>query len=565
VLCRLFLALSLPLLVAGEDHWTGLKSGPFEVLSNAGDRPARDKLMYLEQFRETLRVITGKQEMRLVWPVRVLVFKNAREIPTGAASGGFQLGRDARMAAVAESAAFPRESLKELARIMLYENTNRLPQPVEDGLIELLSTLEVNGTHITLGAPVPEAERSRGWAMMHLLTVSPDYGVRTRVMISNLEQSADFEAACRNAFEKSSAQINQATDAYLKAGNFGTTAVSGRAISMVRDFKDLPLEPDDGKIAVADLLLASGSMQAKAAYGTLHGSKSAEGLGLLALRDHKNEDGRQALEGAVESGSESARAWLEAGRLEPNAVKARQDLEKASKLNPNWAEPYFRLADLEKDNLEQRAAMLKKAAGLEARNIDYWQALARTETAANNFADAQKAWAGAERAAANDEERARIHQVRLDVDRERADYEAAERKRLADERERDIQRVKAQSDAAIRAAEDAARKKMNPDGSEPPKPVAWMDTTPKGGASVEGLFERLDCLAQQARLVIQTGDGKTVQLLVGDPSQIAVGGGGEQAFGCGAQKPARRVVVQYTPKQDSKLHTAGEVTLIEFH
>ncbi len=307
---RLFLILWLPLLLPAEDHWIALKSAPFEVYSSAGDRPAREKLMYLEQFRETLRVITGKQDLKLVWPVRVLVFKNAKEIPAGATSAAFGLGRDGRMAAVTESGSFPRESLKELARILLYENTTRLPQPVEDGLIALLSTLEVNGTHITLGAPVPESERSPGWAMMHLLTVSPDFGVRTRVMISNLEQSADFEAACRNAFEKSAAQIRQAADAYLKAGNFGTTAVSGRAISAVRDFRDMPLQTDDGKVAVADLLLASGSAQAKAAYGALHGAKPAEGLGLVAVKEHKDEDARQAFQVAVGSASESARAWL---------------------------------------------------------------------------------------------------------------------------------------------------------------------------------------------------------------------------------------------------------------
>ena len=533
------------------------------VLSEAGDRAAREKLMYLEQFRETLRLITGKQEMRQVWPIHVLVFKNANQIPAGGAAVAFALGRDARMAAVTESGAFPRESLKELARILLYENTTRLPQAVEEGLIELVSTLEVNGPRITLGAPVPMNERSRGWAMMHLLTVSPDYAGRTRVMISNLEQSADFEAACRNGFEKSAAQINQETDAYLKAGNFATTTVSGRALSMVRDFKAAQLESDDFKIAAGDLLLAGGSAQARSAYGSLRGPKSAEGLGLLALKEHKDNDARQALQGAVESASESARAWSELGRLEPDPVKARADFKKASELNPNWAAPYAGLADLEKDNLEQRAAQLKKAATLDARNIDYWQALARTLVAAKNFPEAQKAWAGAERAAANDEERARIHQVRLDEDRERADYEAAEKKRVAEERERDIQRVKSQSEAAVRAAEEEARKKMNPGGVEPPKPMGWMEAD-KQGPSVEGMFERLDCMGTQARLLVRTYDGKTVQLLVGDPSKIALGGSGEQAFGCGVQKPARRVVIQYTAKQDSKLQTTGEVTVIEF-
>lgn len=546
---------------SAEDHWEAVKSGPFEVYTTGSDKIAREKLMYLEQFRETLRVITGKPDIRSVWPVRVLVFKNAKQMP--AAATPFALGRDARMLSVAENADFSRESLKELARILLYENTNRLPQPIEDGLIELLSTLEVNLTHVTLGAPVPEAERSHGWAFMQLVTVNPDYSGRSRVMISNLEQSGDFEAACRNAFEKSLAQLNQQADEYLKSGNFGTTSVSARALSLTRDFKPIQLDADAGRVAMADLLLAAGSGQAAAAYEGLHGDPAAEGLGLLALKDHKENEARRLFQSAIQSESANARAWLEAGRLEPDASKARIDLKKAADLNPNWSEPYFRMAEVEKDNLQARAALLKKAATFEPRNIDYWQALARTEIAAKNFPDAQKAWAGAERAAANDEERTRIHQVRLQVEQERADYEAAERKRIAEEREADIQRVKAQSDAAIHAAEAEASKKLNPDGAAPPKPVGWYEEL-HGNATIEGLFERLDCLGRQARLVIQGAGGKTVQLLVRDPSQLVVVGGGDKAFGCGAQKPPQKVLVEYTAKPDAKLRVAGEAVSIEF-
>jgi hypothetical protein len=558
---RLFLALLLPALLPAEDDWIALRSGPFEAFSNAGDRPARETLMYLEQFREALRVITGNDEMRLVWPVRVMVFKNANQMPPNPKP--FTLARDARMAAVSESGGFSRESLKELARVLLYENTNRLPQQVEEGLIELLSTLQVDGPHITLGAPVPESERSRGWALMHLVTVNPDYAGRSRVMISNLEQSGDFEAACHNAFEKTAAQINQQADTYLKAGNFGTTSVSGRALSFKRDFKPVQLESNEARIALADLLLASGRAdEANTSYSALQGPQSSEGRALLDLREHKDNQARGELQSAIDAGSQSARAWLELGRLQPEAAKARGDLKRAADLNPRWAEPYFHLADLDKDNLEQRAAMLKKAASLDARNIDYWQALAKTDIAAKNFADAQKAWAGAERAAANEEERARIHQVRLQVDQERFDYEAAERKRIAEEREQDNQRVKAQSEAAIHAAEEEARKKLNPDGAAPPKAQAWYQA-PDAGSSVQGIFRRLDCLDQRARLVIETSDGKTVQILVADPSQIALGAGGEQTLVCGSQKHPRQVLIHYNAKPDAKLHTVGVATTIE--
>ena len=245
----------------------------------------------------------------------------------------------------------------------------------------------------------------------------------------------------------------------------------------------------------------------------------------------------------------------------------RWNSREASELNPRWAQPYSELADLDpaidKEHLEKRAVLLKKAVSLDPRNIDYWTALAKDDVAANDFVEAQKAWGGAEHAASSDEERDRIHQLRLSLQEKRFDAEAAERKRLADEREADLERVKAQSEAAIHAAEDAARKRLNPNGAVPPKPEAWY----QGGAtgpSVQGVFSRLDCLGNQARLVIQAADGKTVQLLVADPSQINAGGD-EKALACGPQKQPRQVLVHYTPKPDAKLNTAGVATAIEFH
>jgi tetratricopeptide (TPR) repeat protein len=566
---RLSLALLLPALFSApsllpaEDHWIALRSGPFEVFSSAGDRPAREKLMFLEQFRETLRVITGKEEMRMVWPVRVLIVKSAAEIPS--APKQFKLGRDARMIEVTESAGFSRDNLKELARLLLYENTNRLPPDIEQGIISLVSTVQIDGPRITLGAPVPEAERTPGWALLHLVTTNPEYAGRSRVMISNLEQTGDFDAACHNAFEKSGAQIQQQADAYLKAGNFPTYAISGRALSLTRDFKPVQLGSEDVPTAQADLLYSSGHVaEATTAYKALKGSAGSEGLALIELDEQKDSEAKAALQDAIDGGSKSARAWLELGRLKSDE----DQLKKASELNPRWGEPYFQLADLnpaiDKEQLEKRAELLKKAAALDPRASDYWQALAKTYIAAKDFTAAQKAWAGAEHAAADDQERERIRQVRLNIQETRFDEEAAERKRLKDEEQADLLRVKNQSEAAIHASEDAARKKMNPNGTAPPKPEAWYEA-PTAGASVQGVFQRLDCLDSRARLVLQTTDGKTVQLLMADPSQVSLGGGGEKTFSCGAQKQARQVTVHYNAKSDTKLHTTGEVVSIEFH
>jgi hypothetical protein len=551
----------LPALLFADDRWIALKSGPFEVFSNAGDRPAREKLMYLEQFREAMRVITGRQEMQLIWPVHVIISKGGSE-----GAKPFALGRDARMASIGESGAFSRDSLMELARILLHDNTGRLPADVEKGIIELVSTLQVDGVRVTLGAPVPEPERTRGWALMHLVSTNPDYAGRARVMIGNLEQSDDFDAACHNAFEKTGAQINQQTDAYLKAGNFGTTMISARAISATRDFKPAPLGVDDVPTEQADLLLAQGRAEAaEAAYKALQGrAASLEGLALLKLADNKDKEARSILRDAIDAGSTSARAYLNLGWLDSDS----EALKKARELNPRWGEPYFQLADMDdavdKEHLEKRAVLLKKAATLEPRNIDYWTALAKNEVAANNFPEAQKAWGGAEHAAVTEEEREGIRKLRASLQETRFDAEAAEKKRIKDAKEADLDRVKAQSEAAIHAAEEASRKRLNPDGAAPPKADTWYEDA-HAGPSVQGTFTRLDCLdGKRARLVVQASDGKTVQLLVADPSQIAMSGG-DQALTCGAQKNPRQVVVRFNPKADAKIHTTGEVTSIELH
>ena len=49
-----------------------------------------------------------------------------------------------------------------------------------------------------------------------------------------------------------------------------------------------------------------------------------------------------------------------------------------------------------------------------------------------------------------------------------------------------------------------------------------------------------------------------------DPKSVVIKGGGEQALGCGVQKPPRSVIVHYEKKADKKLGTVGEVIEVDF-
>lgn len=554
-----FLALLFSSVLAADERWVIVKSGPFEVYSAAGEKPARERLNDLEQFREGFANTIGRKDLKLVFPLRLLIYKKQ----TPVAAGHIAMARDAFLVALPENSGIPPEMHKQLARLLLDQNTSRLPESIENGLIALFSTLEISGTHITLGTPVPANERTRDWARMHLLTIDPAYSGRTRVMISNLEQSGDLDAADHNAFEKTPAQIEKQLDDYFKAGQFGTTTVSGRALNPLRDFRVQSLESDASRLAHADLLLASNqAAQAHTEYLALHGPEAAEGLGLLALKEGNKDEARRLFASSAESGSKSAGLWLQLALLETDAAKSRSDLHKAAELNAEWAEPWRRLANFD-SNSAQKIADLKQATKLDRRNIEYWQELARVATAANQFGDAAKAWSGAERAAANEQEREKIRATRLQIEGQRADFELAERKRIAEEQAREVERVKQQSFGEVRAAEEAARKKMNPDGTAIPTATIWMDEL-NGAGKVDGVLQRFDCLGKLARLVIQTADGKTTQLAVRDPAKVGLSGS-DKMMACGVQKPARRVSVQFVVQPDKKLATAGDATVIELH
>ena len=265
--------LCIPFLLNAEEHWAEIRSGPFEVYSAGGDRPAREVMNQLEQFRHALGVTLGK-DLHLIWPVRVLIFKNGKQ---GAGTPPvLAIGRESYVTGNVE------DHLADLTRLLIDQNTSRVPPFIEQGLIEVFSTLQVSGTHITVGAP--PGKRSRDWARMHLLLCNPDFAGRSRVMISNLEQGSDLAVAYRNAFQKTSPEIEKLVDAELAAGTPGTNTISALALNPNRDFVLESANADAVNLIKADLLLAAGARGSEAAYIGLHGPGASEGLGLLAVK-----------------------------------------------------------------------------------------------------------------------------------------------------------------------------------------------------------------------------------------------------------------------------------------
>jgi hypothetical protein len=202
----------------------------------------------------------------------------------------------------------------------------------------------------------------------------------------------------------------------------------------------------------------------------------------------------------------------------------------------------------------------KNAAQRNPRNLAYWKALAEANLAEHNYGEAAKAWSSAEQAATDPAIREQMHQARMSIEQQRLDYEEAEKRRKAEEEARELARLKAEAQAELHKAEA----RMNQGSTAPTeKPMAWSDF-PRPTGKLTGVLKQVDCLPrQQARLTVEGADHKLTKLLVADPAKVAFLGARETTLSCGVQKN-RPVTIEYFPKTDSKLATAGEVATIEF-
>jgi hypothetical protein len=530
--CLLLAVLALP--AFGAD-WVEYRSGPFHVFSDAGDRHGREALTQLEQLRFVLGATLGgasgatlgTRELTTIWPIHLVLFANQKEfaphaLPTPLVDGGAATF-SAWSADVGKDTELPHDLLRAITQRLIEDNSSRLPQDIETALDDLMATIQVTGaTKVTLGTPPGVGElggdRFRVWAKLQMLTTQPEYAGKLRVYLNNLQQGGEEDAATRNAFDVTAAKLNERAEAYFRAGKFQAAPVNGRPIAPNRDY----IEKEIPKLDVQ---------------------------ALFAELDAK---GRTFSAG-------SPRALLAENTL--------QSLDAAASSNPRWAEPYFKMAALERETA-RKIADLKKAAALAPRNADYWQALAQAQSDATLYADAEKSWVAAERAAPNAAERARIHQAKLDLQDERAAFLIAQQKFEREEEARELQRIKDNAAAEVHAAERAANTRLGATAGNVANAVPFSQAGfgDPGGTPVSGSLTRVDCLpAGPLRLTIMQATGRPVNLLIRDLDKImALTDSGKVEFACGVQKPARKIEVRHDSKADAKMGTLGDIAVVKF-
>jgi len=498
--------------------WTEYQSGPFRVISDAGDR-ARLRLLELEQLRHALEAFLGKTDISTVWPIDIVLFPNQREYSPHALPRPLVEGPDANLGAWMIETPLPHDLLREITRQLIEDNSGRMPEPVERALGDLMASIQVKeakGTlGVTLGAPpaageFPE-ERMRAWAKIQMLATLPEFSGKLRVYLNNLQQGGDENLAAHNAYGMTATELDKRADAYLAAGHFAAVPLTGVPVNAARDFSERRF-PDAGAAAlIADLKADGGDFP-----------------------------------------PDSPRGLLMQG--------TRESLAAAMKANPKWAEPHIALADLEYDPVE-KAKELKLAAALEPRNSGLWEALALAQTDSQLFPEAERSWVMAERNAVNDADKARLHKARLAMGEQRVEFEIRAKKRKTDDDANELEQIKKAAEARIHAAEDAANRR---NGMLKPGTIVvpwWND---EDGEKLSGKLTAVDCLDGDAlRLTVQPATGAAVRLMIPDSHNLAVKGASEVRFLCGVQKPVKSINLVHDGKPDAQQGTVGNVRTVE--
>lgn len=494
-------------------NWTEYDAGPFKVIGDSGDRAARVRLGELEQLRHTLGAYLGKDELTTVWPITIVMFANQRDYAPHALPQPLVEGPDSDVGAWSADTPFPPDLLREIARRLIDDNSERMPPWIEQALCDLMATIRVEkNNRISLGTPPPAGElspeRMRGFAKIHMLAGSADYNTKLRVYVNNLQQAGDEASASSNAFGMDLAELDKRAAAYLAAGNFGPVPLAGTPVILDRDFDEMKLTPDAANKWLAALEAKGGDFP------------------------------------------EDSPRWL-------MKKGTREALEDAAKANTKWAEPHAALAKFHADP-ESRVKELKIATSLEPRNSDFWQDLAWAQEDAGQYPDADKSWKMAERNAANEQDRASYHKSRVGLEQREVQVAIEERQHKATVDADDLERVRKDAEARIHAAEAAANKSA---GAVTPGTKVYSWWNGDEGQKLEGSLINVECLPGAAmKLTVQTAAGPAVKLMIRDMQDVAVTAEkSENRFACGAQKPARHVTVYHDGKPDSAQGTAGEV------
>ncbi len=579
---------------AAEQKWVKATSTNFEVYTTAGEKKAREAILYFEQVRSFFQkafhaASSGKGRVRIVAFQSAKEYKPYQLYDRIAYAGGGPDRDEIVMQSVSEEN-YP-TAVHEYVHILLKPVKN-MPLWLNEGLAQLYQTLHPYGKRVLVGELLPgglytlqqgnwldlptlcavdynspyytndhskvSVFYSESWALTHMLFLSGQYHAKysdfTRLIVAGTAPADAFQ----KAFDRPAREVLADLHAYVRGDRFRGLYFDVTLEKSAENPDIQPVAPLESGLVLASILAdINKAGEAKQAYTRLAAENPAspevpEALGYLAWRKGNHDEVRAEFAKAVELGSKNARMYYEyaamAGEAGESGKLRVMLLRKAVELDPEYYEARLHLGFQlmsESDYAGALAAFARLKRVEPEHAFAFFQAMAY---AAYRTGDKEGARSSAKRAAElahGPDEKSQVEQLLAALDQHPGER--------------------------MRTMETASEQEPEPEPEKPQKALQQRETVvvpqlPRRVplSSVEGTLDQIDCLGTTARLRI-TAAGRQVRLLIDKPNAIDVRGAkaGSFTMTCGPQKTRSTVRVEFEPKVNDQLGTTGLVRVIE--
>ena len=427
------LVLSSTLTFAGDPRWVEVRSPNFSVITDAGEKKARDVALHFEQMRSVFGTLLTRANVNLSVPLQIVAFRNTKEMrqvapifngkPTELA-GLFQGGEDRSFIMLDMSVENPWSVVfHEYAHRLMDGNLTFRTDPwFEEGFAEYFSSIEVDNKQARVGK-IPEQTyqillqmgmmkvsdlfrvqqntKTYNESGDHRTTFYAESGLVVHYLYDNLlvpKLSVYFDAlqlqkksvdqSIQAAFGMTADQFDKTLRNYLNTGRYRYYPIPTPAGIVISEFTVTPMSLADAHATLADIHAHSPDYRDKALGEFQEVLKvdpdnafALRGLGFANLKQKDFEHAGDYLRRAAQRDSKDPRvhyyyAMLLSQQGPPNETKSadiKKELETSITLDPKFADAYSLLGSTQafSGEPEKGMATLKKAIELSPRNERY--------------------------------------------------------------------------------------------------------------------------------------------------------------------------------------------------
>jgi len=381
--------------------WISLRGAGVELVSDAGEKTARQALDRLAQIQRILPPASDSAAL----PLRIFLFAKQSEYrdyaPDAGVAGFYQTGIERDYIAMAAGGSLPRVVSHEYVHFVLHRQNTTRAMWLEEGLAELYSNFDGR----VLGAPIAEhlRELEKPWLSAEQLNtpVDPDqrFYALSWALVHMLQREAEYP-------ERVTSQMLADLRPYLK--KMKAMPVDLRAAPTLEVYVDT-VSPLNAILLRADLALHSRrpdvarKLYTQAAREFPNSSAVETGLGALAFGAGDRVGALAHLKRALELNDRDAMAWFELAQLEGDPAA----LERVVQLNPDFAEAHVLLGVRATDAGDLDAALwhLEQAAALLPRKSYAWYSLGFAQQKRGDVGGARRSLERALQVAATSEQR----------------------------------------------------------------------------------------------------------------------------------------------------------------